>query len=392
MIKKILIFLFFTLLVTQPALAQRNGGRILRQLRKWFAAEQSVTQLPAATEGLSHLSAAVNNQVAAMQQLTHTQASLSGRGFVPVHPDLWSPLPPEMADYTQSVFRARSLGEQSEVTFSGVAFKTTYLGQEEMFGVVAAHALSPEPGQELLGSEFTAEVFSEGGFTTVRAKLVQVSATSTLDLALIKFRPEDEELFTPLTLAKQEVSADEGIVGLGFGQGKWVLSKRRFLAKTPFSIRTSFTVPWVDRGGLCGSAVLNAKHELLGIHTGSTRDVEYRDIGYATPAEFLNTLVEAYHNNGNATFPLYLNGEKIASLRLDEFISYVRLKNDKGLIIWRREVRDKFPYQDIMERLPRARYIELSVNKAVWTGNYLQQDHLLTRSVEYDFKTKREVR
>ena len=273
MIKKILIFLFFVFAVTQPACAQRNGGRIFRQLRRWLATRQTAVQLPAATEELSHLSAAVHDQVAAMQQLTATRADLSGRGFVA------KPLPPEMAAYTRSVFRARSLGEQSEVTFSGVAFKTTYLGQEEMFGVVAAHALSPEPGTSLLGSEFTAEVFGEGGFITVPAKLVQVSAISTLDLALIKFRPEDEKLFTPLALAKQEVSADERIIGLGFGQGKWVFSKRSFLAKTPFSIRTSFTVPWVDRGGLCGSAVLNAKHELLGIHTGSTRDVEYRDIG-----------------------------------------------------------------------------------------------------------------
>lgn len=392
MIKKILIFLFFVFAVTQPACAQRNGGRVFRQLRKWLATRQTAAQLPAATEELSHLSAAVHDQVEAVQQLTATRADLSKRGFVPVHPDLWKPLPPEMTAYTRSVFRARSLGEQSEVTFSGVAFKTIYLGQEEMFGVVAAHALSPEPGTSLLGSEFTAEVFGEGGFITVPAKLVQVSAISTLDLALIKFRPEDEKLFTPLALAKQEVSADERIIGLGFGQGKWVFSKRSFLAKTPFSIRTSFTVPWVDRGGLCGSAVLNAKHELLGIHTGSTRDVEYRDIGYATPVEFLNTLVEAYHNNGNATFPLYLNGEKIASLRPDEFISFVRLKNDQGKIIWRREVRDKFPYQEIVERLPRARYIELSINKAIWTGNYLQQDHLFPRSVEYDFKTRREVR
>ena len=320
----------------------------------------------------------------------------STRKFIPINLDIWKPLPPEMAQYSRSVFRARSLSPESEHTFSGVVFKTQYEGKEGVYGVVAAHAVAPDlTTNRFLREKFTAEVFDGNGFIAVEAELVQISSRTMLDLALVKFRPEDEKLFTPLSLSLEEIPAEEQISGLGFGQGQWVsTSNRRLLQNAPLSLRTSFFLPLADRPGLCGSAVLNKKKELLGIHIGSTWDggLGGEDIGYATPAKFLNTLVEAYHNDGEAMFPLEINNQIITWLNIDEFVSYVRLKNSRGNIIWRRAVHMKFPYNEISALLPQAQYIELSINKAVWTGNLLREETLNPRQVEYDLFKRRIIK
>ena len=317
------------------------------------------------------------------------------------------------ANLVKSVFRAYPLGETDERPYSGFIFKTTYQGQEEIFGAIAQHAMPTWNDGGTIGTTFTARVMNGEQAVDIPAEVVQVSATSMPDIALVKFRPEDEKWLSPLTLAEQEPTLNEPLQLIGFGMGELTLITDSPLLKTaPFNLR--FPMAGTDWPGLCGSPVLNEAGEVVGTMTGAARKnasfVFHVDesgetswvekpaddyyTGYATRNLYLRTLVNAYHGDvEKATFPLMLGDKKIADLRSDEFVSLLVLKDEHGKTIFKKSVREKFPYSAIMEHLPAARYIELYIEKAWWSvAGLVEGGNILdARYVAYDLQEKQTV-
>lgn len=279
-------------------------------------------------------------------------------------------------DYRQnallkSTFLASDITNSPTNTFSGTVFKTEYNGKEEIFGVVAAHAIDKAISDLSLQRHFKAVVSDGKKMIEVPAEIVQLSSPSMLDMALVKFPPEAEKLFQPLRISEVPVKFGEVLFSHGFAGNKSVLIPNRKVVKiAPLSLRTFIPYSRSDRPGLCGSAVLNENFELVGIHTGSSPDKysEEFDIGYAMKASFLNTLVEAYHNGGKATFPLVLNSQKIMDLNVDEYISYITLYDKTGKLLKQQGFEHRFSFSKVQEMIEiyKPASISFVVRRAIW--------------------------
>lgn len=289
-------------------------------------------------------------------------------------------------------------------SFSGTVFKTVYNGEEEIYGVVAAHAIARSSYDRALKRQFTAGIFDGEKIVEVPAEIVQLSSPSMLDIALVKFSPEAEQLFQPLHISEVPVKFGDVLSSQGFaGDADVHIPNREITNVTPLSVRTTIPFAREERPGLCGSAVVNAEQELVGIHTGSVYDSqgEQFDVGYATNASFLHTLVEAYHNGGEATFPLILNGKNIIPLNVDEYIAYISFYDAEGKQVWQHGFSSKFSYSKVQEMLDvySPRFIDITVRRAVWNSEnptVLFEDHTAAwdkskTTYKYDFETQQIV-
>lgn len=295
------------------------------------------------------------------------------------------------ADIVKSVFRAYPLDDTHAHAMSGFIFKTTYQGKEEIFGVIAQHAmiLGYGGGGEIEKS-FTARVVQDGQVVDIPAEVVQMSAPSMPDIALVKFRPEDEALLTPLTLAEQEPVQNEPLTLIGFG-----VEKLTFLTDSPLLEKSLISLRFPMRGegwpGLCGSPVLNDAGEVVGTMTGARPKDLGAYTGFATRNLYLRSLVAAYHNDmEHASFPFILGGEKIVDLQSDEYVSWIFLKDESMKNILYKVIETKFPYSGVAEFLPSARYVELYISKVWWATYALMEGHPAEgRHVIYDIKEKK---
>lgn len=267
-----------------------------------------------------------------------------------------------------SVFQA-SGSEDSPILFSGTVFKTVYNRKEVVFGAVAAHSIANKKYPQFgLRQIFQASVYSEGGqVITVPAEIVHMGTAEMIDVALVKFRPEDEKYFTPLPLNSKEIQVGDPIQTLGFSATKILYyPQRKVSAIGVLTFRAPIGGDF--RIGLCGGAVLNPQNELVGIHVGAEALFTECDLGHAIHAEFLNRMVAAYYNDGQGTFPLEINGQKIVDVPLDGYISQINLLTAKRNTLTKMQFIPKFSYTRLEEALERwdPRYVEIQINKNQW--------------------------
>lgn len=303
-----------------------------------------------------------------------------------------APITPKQVLFIKSVFRALPKGQEDAHAHSGFVFKTTYQGKEEIFGVIAQHAVPIKNGHGKLGETFTARVLKDGKETDIPAEIVQMSAPTLPDIALVKFRPEDEALLTPLTLSPQDPRPGAHLQLVGFATEQLTfMSNIPLLENSLISLRFPMVGDPDILPGLCGSPLLNSAGEVVGTVTGAVRRkiAPTFHTGYATRNLYLQTLVAAYHGDtANATFPFILDGKKIVDLRPEEFISHVTLKDEKGKTVFSKSIEKKFPYSAIAEHLPNAQYLELYIEKVWWSGSALIEESNLSdaRYVAYDLR------
>lgn len=291
----------------------------------------------------------------------------------------------------QSAFRARApQDETAQRAFSGALFT---LNRQEVYGVIAAHALAGER-RPSIGRWFFADVFLDGKWTSVPAQVVQLSAPATWDVALVKFRPQDAARLKPLLLSTQVTQPGEALNVTGFHhQTPVALSVQGITEITPFSLRAPIVGSEINRIGLCGSAVTNTQGELVGIHTGSKFGF-YGDIGYATHAEILPKLVEAYHHAGQVFWPLELNGHKIADLRLDEYVYTLAFLDETKTEVETLTFNGKFSFSQVKNVLaehPDVRYMKLNTAYISWQKENPNEVKFYTpaRQLTYDLRESR---
>jgi len=364
--------------VSRAGSAARSSGAVTRSVRAAsvpVSAAPSVSKaVPTVPSGLSRPVGSVGAQPLVPSDIYREKLERSVANLKEENlrlKQMLSSVETNFSPLLRSTFQARQTGVDRTNFFSGTVFKTVYNGEKEIYGVVAAHSIADSPSELALHRHFTADVYANGKFVSVEAEVVQVGAPSLLDVALVKFRPEDEVLFRPLEISEVPVRFGALLESQGFaGNSSVNIPGRYTLDVTPVSLRTTMPFARDERPGLCGSAVVDADNRLVGIHTGSSygRFSEQDDVGFATNAKFLNTLVEAYHNGGEAVFPFSLNGQKIVDLNVDEYISYVTLQDASGKNVWQKGFDSKFSYSKVKEALEiyAPRYIQLTVRRAHW--------------------------
>lgn len=163
-------------------------------------------------------------------------------------------------------------------------------------------------------------------------------------------------------------------------------------------------MPAEKRPGLCGSAVLNDKGELVGIHTGSIHHTEDpgKDVAYATHAHYLYKLVEAYHNGGVAKVPFYFDDKPIFDMDIDEYLTAGSLLDENQKAIKNLTFESKFSYSKIKNAIadkPEGRYLQLTTRRAQWDKDGLaliegrtSSDHSIKTTYVYDLKEQKLIK
>ena len=305
------------------------------------------------------------------------------------------------------IFQAVEAGNHLNPTniFSGTVVSIPYNGKQEIYGVIATHAIATYSSEkDSLHQTFTAIVYKNGLPHEVPVKVVAYSPKSMLDIALVKFPPEIETQLAPYTISKQEPYLKDDLLSKGFThQSAAAIPERQVVGKTPISIRTTISMPAEQRPGLCGSAVLNAKGELVGIHTGSVHhaDNPEQDVAYATHAHYLYKLAEAYHNNGVAKIPFYFGDQPIFDMDITEYVTAGALLDENKKQIKLLTFESKFSYSKIKQAIadkPQGRYLQLTTRQALWDqdGNAILEtrskgDHSTKTTYWYDLQEQKLV-
>ncbi len=298
-------------------------------------------------------------------------------------------------------FRAHSSAlEPDRNFFSGTFFKTQYQGKEEVYGVVAAHTLIDGASDEVLQRHFMAQVYMDGSFVEVPMEIVQLSAPGMLDVALIKIPEEIIPLLEPYTLGSPAMAGNEPFVSFGFVGNDLKQVENRYLinGRSVYSMRTMMPIALGTYVGGCGGPVeytdAAGNTLLIGIHTGSSGSiaVDGGNVGYATNAQFLNTLVNAYHQDAQAHFPLEIGGKHVMDLQADEYISAITFLDRKGGELATHQFVGKFSYtavNRILEEYP-VRTLELTVARIGWEEDNPEvvKPYTYVRRVAYDFQTE----
>ncbi len=185
----------------------------------------------------------------------------------------------------------------------------TYQGTPYIWGVTAAHYYWQNP--TLLHPDYPAPIS-----VSLEAK----GNAGMTDLVAFPL-PANLPGITPLKLADKLPQKGEELHSVGFFQQEFRhtlpqqvidVTSQRFITTLPVE-------PGVNRAGACGSPILNASNEVVGVHIGSSTG---RHIGYAVPASHLQRLLQAYHE-GAAPQPLVLNGLKIGEIQVNDYISFI---------------------------------------------------------------------
>lgn len=261
--------------------------------------------------------------------------------------------------------------------FSGVVFYTYYNGKKEIYGAMVAHAVSASSLMPGIPRRFEATFFvSKNQIKKIPAEIVAFSPVNILDLVLVKFPEQAEDFLNPYPLGK--LNNEKKVFSLGYNdKGFLPVYNRRVVQDLPYSIRTS--MPIADRSlrqGLCGSAVLNSQNQLVGIHTGSAVTENPKNTqplcSFATPAHFLNLLVDAYHNGGKATVPFYIDNERFINLNMNEYIVSYALLNAAGMPLKTKEVDlhlSRSALQKHLRDFPQAKFLLVTTHPLSWDVN-----------------------
>ncbi len=288
-----------------------------------------------------------------------------------------------------AVFRALPSANGPRNSFTGTVFHTTYQGKPEVYGLIPMHALADVyHSAGLLAPEFTALVEQDGTSVPVAARVVQLSSAKTGDVALVKFQEKDERHLTSLALADGVAAPQTRLYAQGFACNLPAQGVVHVTGQTSSGLLKT-QIPAAhegERAGFCGSALVNENHELAGVHIGSIYEGENAqeqvffdtfglekpvsgDTGYSVPAPFIRHLVEAYHQPDKPVLSLYIRGQEITKLRVNEFISSVEILDANHQPLWHKDTQFKVtlrPLETALHFFPQARFIRLKIGRTYW--------------------------
>lgn len=266
------------------------------------------------------------------------------------------------------IFQAVSEGE-TNIRFSGTVFAVNYNGKREIYGAISTHIVLNEENDYLgVGRLFIAIVYHNGKPVRIPVQIVAVAPTSTLDIALVKFPESAEAFLKPLDIGNTQEG--DTLYSIGFAKAKFqYIPNRQVLANLPFSIRTTLSLPNNQRSGLCGCPLLNAKNELVGIHSGSF-SYQKENYSFATPARYLRDLVAAYHDPENAKIAFYIDDHIVIPIRFYEYPTSVTLLDEAGQFLAKQEITYRYSRDKVsalLKQYPQAKFLQMATKPLHWT-------------------------
>lgn len=213
------------------------------------------------------------------------------------------------------------------------------------------------------------------------------------DIALLKIPEEAAQIVRPIPLSQTEVKPNEVLRSYGFfNQDFHIVYNRRVREATPSRIVTSFEYGNIDRAGACGGPLLNENNELVGIHCGSSPS---KQESYAVPVSFLRDLMASAHQDTPATRDLVLNGEKVGTIGIDEYIYKVRTLASGitlyHLFPWRQEKRVDYNHLEKLISLNYADKLEIIIIKGGTMRQHTPDQTLIKKRLTIHLKTGKTV-
>ena len=401
-----LLFALGLLVLATPIHAQKNPVQTTRAFRQGIknAAKESLARqqlqqkVSAALRPSLHIFPLQTSHPATTSFIPNPADLIPGATFRPHAGSLQGAVPAGAFSEAELFFNEHVLQTARNVTYTGTVFKDG----DDIFGLVPTHTLrwqTHNPFEELLnmgalGKKFELEVYNERGLaTTLRGEVVQLGFMQ--DVALVKFRPKDEKLLSPLSLRQEEITADTHLHIQGFNNAEPKLVHMAGLSvfrTTPTFMQVRLPGTFRQHSGLCGSPALDKEGRLAGIFIGSKKAQTPGELntGYLAPISSVKTLIQAYRNGGKATFPLQLNNQTVAHVGTDEWVKQVYLFDEYGDFIWGSGPMKKFSYSQIEEKIKELSPadIGLDIFQIRWSADGELVNKPLKRIV-YNFATQR---
>lgn len=220
--------------------------------------------------------------------------------------------------------------------FTGTGFVVAeeYQGKTVLWGVTAKHTITPFHGP----LEITFHTPHKP--VKFRVKRVIEGRKFGLDAALLELPPQAAQVALPFPLTYALPAQGETVFAYGYGEGKYQKIVRKFLFSGDERLVAKYPLIRKPKPGFCGSPVVNAKGQLVGVEAGGYCAVQtqwypmlkqlpqykrqnIRRVSEIVPTSKIYLLLQEYHRAGAGARNIAANGILIGKLNVDEFIESV---------------------------------------------------------------------
>lgn len=206
-------------------------------------------------------------------------------------------------------------------TASSFVIEEEYQGRKYLWGVTASHIAK-------IMTAFPSVHFWRGE-ELFPIRFEMQGNMEMADLALFPIPKSMASQVKPLPLAPYAPQTGEPLFSFGFFDGGFHLTENRIVKEvSPSRIVTSLEFHTHQRGGACGGPVLNSKGEVVGIHVGSSTNLQS---SYVTPSWHLQDLIRAYRNQETPQI-LKFNGIELGEIHINEAIQTINALADGHVV------------------------------------------------------------
>ncbi len=319
--------LFFLLIAWSLPVTAQPKARVLRALKQNTSASAAV-KTKAAVSKLRAAGASANTAQQAAQALSvlkHQTAVARTKALE--------------QQAQRSVFILHSQSNTFPAT--GFVIEEELNGQTFLWGVTAAHLVA-DPAEAPIMS-----FVINGHFINYQAQEVVMGHSEAADIALLLLPPQAASQIKPLSVSTQLPEQGENTFSVGYAKGVFKQAdNRQILSSSAFRLVTSYELRHSPRRGYCGSPLLNAQNEVIGVHCGSNlKDqssanwradlkrlkVNVPDISVAVPAVQILHLLQQYRSQKPHGVLMKAKDIAIAPLQPQQSILYVGALKNKYL-------------------------------------------------------------
>ena len=215
----------------------------------------------------------------------------------------------------KSIFRIKEKDWMTRfisINGTGFAIEEPYRGKKYVWGVTASHYAFTRPAVKLADRR-----------KSIRVPFVIQGSAGRNDVTLFPLPENLLSSIVPLHLAAQGPQLEEQVSSVGYWNGKVHVDPVRTVQQIyPNRLITSLDIaPNAVREGTCGSPVLNAQGEVVGMHVGNWAR---QQIGYIVSVEHIRQALQAYHE-GQFYQPIFFNGVEIGQLAINEYLDALEI-------------------------------------------------------------------
>lgn len=227
---------------------------------------------------------------------------------------------------------------------SGFVFAEEYQGKTVLWGATAAHIA------RAIGKEVTVTFHVNGQEVSFPAEVVLTGRKYGLNAALIKLPPEAFEAARPVVGAHAAPEKGAPLFTYGFSAGQYKKTLRRVITANTERVVADFPRLNTPKPGFCGSLVVNAEGQAVGIEVGgyapeqenlqwyhnrrhATQRLPQADlsrISEVVPFVRLYDLLKEYRQPGSAARVMLFDGILVGKLHPDEFIESITVRYQNG--------------------------------------------------------------